>query len=673
MEVDGDVPQHAQTHDTPQNTDVNGDTQLNYPHVPRYNVGYVYSSEMLKHFSMRDSEHVERPARIEKIWDLLREKQCLDKMYNIPIKPLQKQEALLVHTENHWQKVLAFERMTAEQIEQSAEYYDTLSLYVGQGTTRAALISCGAVIQACLAVARGQLRKSLAIVRPPGHHAEPDEHMGFCLFNNVAVAAKVVQQVTPIKKILILDWDVHHGNGTQRAFEEDENVLYISIHRYDGGTFYPNGTYGGAQSCGIGAGLGRSVNIPWPDGGMGDADYILAFQKIVMPIALEFAPELVIISAGFDAADGDDLGGCHVTPPGYAHMTYMLAGLAGGRLVVALEGGYNVEAIANSTYAVTKVLLGEPPDELGPMVASEEGAETIWLVAKEQSRFWNNVDPKQCEPREDFDESTFSIPEILKAHRQQYMHTMDMMQIPLLLQTGVDPSFDGQIICTSDLFEETTDALVVFVHEFGNLRVELDAHSICDVDTERSYLIDFSKELIGWVRSANYSLIDVNLFPKPTVNGIRPKSDDLAKQILVYLWDNYIQLCGATKVILIGHGPGCAPLIKMIEDRASGMRRLVRGVAQIVGHGYDSLSPKCSDDDRMKKWFSQNSFVALPNTHRLIGPQMMRKTVNKFKEVCPFEEPRAERLMRAALPQLKTFVDAKLRKKVRENEDGDDI
>lgn len=99
--------------------------------------------------------------------------------------------------------------MTAEQIEQSAEYYDTLSLYVGQGTTRAALISCGAVIQACLAVARGQLRKSLAIVRPPGHHAEPDEHMGFCLFNNVAVAAKVVQQVTPIKKILILDWCVY--------------------------------------------------------------------------------------------------------------------------------------------------------------------------------------------------------------------------------------------------------------------------------------------------------------------------------------------------------------------------------------------------------------------------------------------------------------------------------
>lgn len=160
------------------------------------------------------------------------------------------------------------------------------------------------------------------------------------------------------------------------------------------------------------------MNIPWPEAGMGDSDYIHAFQKIVMPIAMEFAPDLVIsrcpfpssqskklttfcaVSAGFDAAAGDDLGECEVTPTGYAHMTHMLAGLAGGRLVVALEGGYNLDSIRNSALAVTQVLLGEAPPEMPPMVASEAATETVWLVAKEQSKYWQSVDPKSCEPRE---------------------------------------------------------------------------------------------------------------------------------------------------------------------------------------------------------------------------------------------------------------------------------
>ena len=126
-------------------------------------------------------------------------------------------------------------------------------------------------------------------------------------------------------RVLILDWDVHHGNGTQRAFWDDPNVLYISLHRYDEGTFYPGGTFGNYDQVGGDAARGMSVNVPWPCGGMDDADYLHAFHQCILPIAYEFAPDLVIISAGFDAAAGDLLGGCHVSPAGYAHMAYHLS------------------------------------------------------------------------------------------------------------------------------------------------------------------------------------------------------------------------------------------------------------------------------------------------------------------------------------------------------------
>jgi histone deacetylase 6 len=173
-----------------------------------------------------------------------------------------------------------FSDMTTADIIQAEEYYESLSLYVMGGTTRAARLSCGGVIEACLSVARNELKKTFAIVRPPGHHAEPDDAMGFCFFNNVAVGIRVVQQLTPLKRILILDWDVHHGevaatqireislfhcysfsrfctgNGTQRAFYDDPSVLYISLHRYENGRFYPCGPFGSMESCGEGRGLG---------------------------------------------------------------------------------------------------------------------------------------------------------------------------------------------------------------------------------------------------------------------------------------------------------------------------------------------------------------------------------------------------------------------------------
>lgn len=261
-----------------------------------------------------------------------------------------------------------------------------------------ALLSAGGAIEVCRAVTNRQIKNGIAVIRPPGHHAEPEQPMGFCFFDNVAIAARTCQADygDKCRKILIIDWDVHHGNGIQKAFEGDPNVLYISIHvfRDEGGLFYPGSEYGNHKHCGIGKGVGFNINIPWPSKGMGDADYLYAFQQIVMPVAFEFNPDLVIIAAGFDAAQGDMLGGCFVSPAGYAHMTHMLMSLAGGRLAVCLEGGYNLAAIANSALAVTRVLMGEPPDRLEETRPTDAGLQTVQMVAMYQSRHWRCLEPK---------------------------------------------------------------------------------------------------------------------------------------------------------------------------------------------------------------------------------------------------------------------------------------
>ncbi|KAH9481512.1 Histone deacetylase clr3 [Psilocybe cubensis] len=467
------------------------------------------------------------------------------------------------------------------------------------------------------------------------------------------------------------------SNGTQRAFNDDPSVLYISLHRYEQGTFYPCGPFGSLTSCGEGPGTGFSVNVPWPCAGMGDAEYIYAFQKVILPIATEFAPELVIsklqsaflygpaidvrrislsVSAGFDAAAGDELGECLVSPAGYAHMTHMLAGLAGGRMVVALEGGYNLDSISQSALAVTKVLLGEPPDELPPLKANEEGTETVWLVAREQSKYWKSVDPKACEPQADVEPISFSVPEILKAHRQHYLYTKhDMMQVPMMTPE-LEEKFSSQIMCTSDIFESKT--LVIFVHEFGNLRLELESSTTCDVHLERSYLIDFSKELVGWVKSEGYSLLDANLYPKPSTTptpNLRHKTmEEVGRDVLVYLWDNYVQLSGAERVILIGHGPGCKPLVDLLNRRTTSVTKSAKAIIQVVGSQRMPSYP--SDVDDARPWYQKSSLVIVPQSHPVMGPHIKPKDIRRHGVMVPIDETRQIKLITRALPAIKQFV-----------------
>ncbi|KAF4563367.1 Histone deacetylase hda1 [Pleurotus pulmonarius] len=616
-------------------------------------VGYVYSAEMSQHFCPRG--HPECPDRLLHIWDALRGAQLHTQMRCLPIRQVKREEAMLVHSEDHWNKVESIQYLTEDQIADSEDYYEQLSLYVMSGTTRSARLSCGGVIEATLAVARGELQKSFAIVRPPGHHAEPDEHMGFCFFNNVAVAARVVQQVTKVKKILILDWDIHHGNGTQRAFNDDPSILYMSLHRYDNGTFYPCGPFGCLDSCGEGPGLGFSVNIPWPSAGMGDADYLLAFQKIIMPIAMEFAPELVIISAGFDAAAGDELGQCFVSPAGYAHMTYMLSGLARGKLVVALEGGYNLDSISQSALAVTRVILGEPPEELPPMIATDTATETVWMVAKEQSKYWKSVDPMSCEPtREDVDSLAFSLPEVLKAHRQHYLYThYDMLAVPF--PPPLEARFSQQVSVSNDVM--TNDTLVCFIHQSGNIRAELDASARCDLEVEKSYLIDYSKQLIDWAHDEKFSILDINSFPKPvvepTANG-RPKGQEgSARELITYLWDNFVSISNARRIVVISHGPGSQLLMELINERSTTVMRTVKAVVQIVGLSRSPAVPKYADD--VRSWYTKHSLVVLPSSHAIVDARS-KKVFSKHGSITTFDETQPAKLMIRAFPTIKDFV-----------------
>ncbi|KAF9585780.1 Histone deacetylase 5 [Lunasporangiospora selenospora] len=239
-------------------------------------------------------------------------------------------------------------------------------------SSTAAKVAAGCLITLVDQVVTGRCKNGFAIIRPPGHHAEEDEAMGFCFFNNVGVAVNLTLTKYPltVQKILIIDWDVHHGNGTQQIFYENPNVLYISLHRWDNGHFYP--FTGAPDECGEEAGEGKNVNLAWSSYGrgqaMGDVEYIAAFWYVLLPIARQFGPDLVIVSAGFDAADGhaSNIGGYTVSPQGFAILTRLVQTLAGGRVILSLEGGYEFEPLANSATACLEELL---PHSLLPATA----------------------------------------------------------------------------------------------------------------------------------------------------------------------------------------------------------------------------------------------------------------------------------------------------------------
>jgi histone deacetylase 6 len=230
-----------------------------------------------------------------------------------------------------------------------------------------------------------------------------------------------------LKRVLIVDWDIHHGNGTQHIFENDPKVLYISIHRYDHGNFFPRSKDADFIEVGSEAGRGFTVNIPWNKKGMGDMEYVLAMQNIILPIAYEFDPELVLISAGFDAAIGDQLGGCKVTPEAYGHFTHWLATLANGRIILVLEGGYNVNSISHAMTMCTKALLGDPLPSL--QISSRfNGINSSALLSLQnvvsvQQEFWKSLKFNKKLPDYDVNENKVGEDELVKCMTSMKLNT----------------------------------------------------------------------------------------------------------------------------------------------------------------------------------------------------------------------------------------------------------
>ncbi|XP_074486009.1 histone deacetylase 7-like isoform X4 [Sebastes fasciatus] len=382
----------------------------------RFTTGLVYDAQMQKHQCTcgDNSRHPEHAGRVQSIWSRLHERGLRSQCERIRSRKATLEELQSVHSEKH---VLLFGTNPLNRLKlDNRKLAGILSQRIfvmlpcgGVGvdidtvwnelhTSVASRIAAGCVTDLALKVAQGELKNGFAVVRPPGHHANHSSPLGFCFFNSVAIAAKQLQHKLNVSKILIVDWDVHHGNGTQEAFYNDPGVLYISLHRYDDGNFFPGS--GHPSEVGAGAGEGFNVNVGWTGGlnpPMGDAEYLAAFRAVVMPIAHEFSPDVVLVSAGFDAVEGhlSSLGGYKVTAKCFGFLTRQLMSLAGGRVVLALEGGHDLKAICDASEACVSALLGMEVEPLSQSVLDQKPCEnavkSLQRVIQVQGEYWQSV------------------------------------------------------------------------------------------------------------------------------------------------------------------------------------------------------------------------------------------------------------------------------------------
>lgn len=359
--------------------------------LPPQRTGLVYDERMMEHANAWDSHHPELPQRISRIYERHMELLLVERCCRLPARHASNDELMMCHSSEYIQTIRSTADMKPRDLHRLGSEYN--SIFINPKSYDCARLATGCSFSAVEAVMTGKVQNAVAIVRPPGHHAERGTACGFCFFNTAALAARYAQRIAGRQlKVMILDWDVHHGNGTQHIFEDDPSVLYVSLHRYDHATFFPASKDADYNNVGHGSGAGFNVNIAWNNSKMGDAEYLMAFHRAVMPIAYEFNPDLVVVSAGFDAARGDPLGGCLVSPEGYAHMTHLLMGLAGGKIVVVLEGGYNLSSISESMTMCTRTLLGDTLPDLGKLRAPQRSAQlSVSNTVRVHKRYWKSL------------------------------------------------------------------------------------------------------------------------------------------------------------------------------------------------------------------------------------------------------------------------------------------
>nr|XP_019569862.1 PREDICTED: histone deacetylase 6 isoform X3 [Rhinolophus sinicus] len=409
--VEGSTAEEAEEEERPWQPPV--PPGLTWP-VLQARTGLVYDQRMMGHYNLWDNHHPEMPQRVSQIMCRLEELGLAERCLILPTRPATDAELLTCHSAEYVGRLRATEKMKTRELHREGASFD--SIYICPSTFACAKLATGATCCLVEAVLAGEVLNGVAVVRPPGHHAEQDAACGFCFFNSVAVAARHAQAISGhALRILIVDWDIHHGNGTQHIFEEDPSILYISLHRYDHGTFFPMGDEGASNQVGWAAGMGFTVNVAWNGPRMGDAEYLAAWHRLVLPIAYEFNPELVLVSAGFDAARGDPLGGCQLSPEGYAHLTHLLMGLASGRIILILEGGYNLTSISESMAACTRTLLGDPPPVLTlPRPPLSGALASIAETIQVHRRYWRSLRVMKVKDKEGTSSSKLITKEALQ-------------------------------------------------------------------------------------------------------------------------------------------------------------------------------------------------------------------------------------------------------------------
>ena len=308
--------------------------------------GLVYDDIYIEHETTPG--HPECPERLVRIIKKLKDKGLYQQLVKLKPSPADRRWIETIHAPEYIDRA----RRSSEN---GAGYLDTGDVPISLKSYEAAVMAAGGVLTAIDAVMERKVTNAFCAVRPPGHHALENQALGFCIFNNVAIGARYIQEKYNLSKVLIVDWDVHHGNGTQAAFYDDPNVLYFSVHQYP---FYPGS--GSQAERGSGKGLNTNINVPLP-AGSGDERYIKEFEEKLTPAASSFSPDFVLVSAGFDSHRDDLLGGMRVTEQGFAKLTQIVKNIAekccSGRLVSVLEGGYGLEGLAASVEAHIRVLM----------------------------------------------------------------------------------------------------------------------------------------------------------------------------------------------------------------------------------------------------------------------------------------------------------------------------
>ena len=325
--------------------------------------------------------HPECPERLEVLDSMVQEPDMRKHLSVIQPRKAEREELVTVHSPAYIQSLEATQDKVCTDFDA-----DTRSSSFSHET---ALLAAGGLCRAIELVTAGELDNAFALVRPPGHHAERSKAMGFCLYNNVAIGVRYAQNRLGLGRILVLDWDLHHGNGTQHCFEDDPSVLYFSIHQ----AFSFPGS-GKLREIGKGAGKGLTINLPLL-AGSGDGEYLALLEKILKPVAPEFEPELILVSAGFDIHVNDPLGGMRVTPRGFAALTRSVLNTAdatcGGKVLMTLEGGYDLQGLQDSVREVLRELAGLQTTNLYDIMAGVDLKKLgvlCWQIGRVHGQHW---------------------------------------------------------------------------------------------------------------------------------------------------------------------------------------------------------------------------------------------------------------------------------------------